>query len=131
MEGTFQLKKVEELIIGDEKFLFTTVSCLMILIISLNSTFSLSPALGIIASLSFFLINILFLGNTLFREEIPFLRFILGGLMLLLLLGITGWAILIIYKLDIIGSAVTLCILAGLSSTMNSLKKRREKREPK
>ena len=131
MEEAFQLKKVEELIIGDEKFLFTTVSCLMILIISLNSIFSLSPALGIIASLSFFLINILFLGNTLFREEIPFLRFILGSLMLLLFLGVTGWAILIIYKLDIIGSAVTLYILAGLSSAMNRLRKRRTKREPK
>jgi len=131
MEETFQLKKVEELIIRDEKFLFTTVSCLMILIISLNSIFSLSPALGIIASLSFFLINILFLGNTLFREEIPFLRFILGSLMLLLFLGVTGWAILIIYKLDIIGSAVTLYILAGLSSAMNRLRKRRTKREPK
>ena len=131
MDKTSQLKKVEELIVRDEKFLFASVSCLMILIISFNSIFSFSVALGIIASLIFFLINILFLGDTLFREEIPFLQFMLGGLMLLLFLGITGWAILIIYKLDIIGSAVTLCILAGLSSTMNRIKTRRAKREPK
>ena len=131
MERTFQLKKVEELIVCDEKFLFTSVSGLMILIISLNSIFSLSVTLGIIASLIFFLINILFLGHALFEEEFPFLRFMLGGLMLLLFFGIIGWAILIIYKLDIIGSAVTLCVLIGLSSTMNRLKKRRAKWEQK
>jgi hypothetical protein len=131
MEKTFQLKKVEELIVHDEKFLFTAISGLMILIISLNSIFSLSPAIGLIASLIFFLINILFLGNIFFDEKVQFLRFVLGSLMLFLFLGITGWVVLIIYKLDITGSALTLFILAGLSSTMNRLKKRREKRVPK
>jgi len=131
MEKAFRLKKVEELIVRDEKFLFTTISCLMILIISLNSIFSLSVALGIIASLIFFLINILFLGHTLFEKEIPFLRLILGSLMLLLFLGIIGWVILIIYNLDIIRVTIALCVLAGLSSTMNRLKTRREKQGPK
>ena len=131
MEEKFRLKKVEELIVRDEKFLFTILSYFMILIISLNSIFSLSVALGITASLIFFLINILFLGNTLFEKECPFLRFILGSLMFLLFLGIIGWAILIIYNLDIIRVTIALCVLAGLSSTMNRLKARHEKQESK
>jgi len=131
MEKAFRLKKVEELIVRDEKFLFTMISYFMILIISMNSIFSLSVALGIIASLIFFLINILFLGHTLFEKEIPFLRFMLGSLMLLLFLGIIGWAILIIHNLDIIRVTIALCVLAGLSSTMNRLKARREKQGPK
>ena len=131
MKKAFRPKKVEELIVRDEKFLFTAVSCLMILIIYLNSIFSLSVVLGIIASLIFFLINILFLGNTLFEKEFPFLRFMLGSLMLLLFLGIIGWVILIIYNLDIIRVTIALCVLTGLSSTMNRLKTRREKQGPK
>jgi hypothetical protein len=131
MENAFRLKKVEELIVRDEKFLFTTISYFMILIICLNSIFFLSVALGIIASLIFFLINILFLGNTLFEKEFPFLRFMLGSLMLLLFLGIIGWMILIIHNLDIIRVTIALCVLTGLSSTMNRLKTRRGERELK
>ena len=122
---------MEELIVHDEKFLFTAVSYFMVSIIFLNSTFILSTALGITASLLFFLVNTVFLGHTLFEKEIPFVRFMLGSLMLLLLLGIIGWAILIIYNLDIIRSAIALCVLAGLSSTMNRLKTRRAKQGPK
>jgi len=119
------LKKVEELIVRDEKLLFTAVSYIMIFIIYLNSSLFLSVSLGIIASLIFFLINCLFLGHTFFEKEVPSLRLMLGSLMLLLFLGVIGWGILIVHSLDIIRSTVVLCILAGLSSIMNRLKARR------
>lgn len=118
---------MEELIVCDENFLFTAVSYAMVLIIFLNSTFTHSTTLGATVSLIFFLVNTVFLGHTLFEKEIPFLRFMLGSLVLLLFLGIISWAILIIYRLDIIGSATALCILTGFSSTMNRLKTRRAK----
>jgi len=130
-EATLQLKKVEELIVRDEKFLFTALSYIMILIISLNSIFMLSMALGITTSLVFFLVNTIFLEYTLFEEKAVFERLILGSFVLLWLLGIISWAILIIYRLDIIGSAMALCILASLSSTLSRIKTRHTKREPK
>jgi len=117
--------------VRDEKFLFTALSYIMILIISLNSIFMLSMALGITTSLVFFLVNTIFLEYTLFEEKAVFERLILGSFVLLWLLGIISWAILIIYRLDIIGSAMALCILASLSSTLSRIKTRHTKREPK
>ena len=120
---------MEELIVRDERLLFTTVSFATVLIVSLNSTFIHSLVLGIIGSSIFFLINTVFLGHVFFDDEIPFIRVMLGGLVLLLLLGIVSWAILIVSNLDLIKSAIALCTLSGLCSMMNRLKTSSEMEE--
>ena len=129
MERAFRLGKVEELIVRDEKFLCTIVSLVMVLVVSLNSAFILSTAIGITTSLIYFLINTVFLERALFQNETPFTRLLLGSLFLLLLLGIIGWATLTIYKLDVAAIATVLCIVTGLSSTMNRIKTKHKARE--
>ena len=115
---------IEEFMVQDEKSVFTIVSYAMILLIFVNQILIFSIVLGVIASIIFFLINALFIGYTLFRNENSFFRFVLGSLVLLLLLGIIGWLVMIAYNLDIVRSTIALCILAGCSSLMNRLKKK-------
>lgn len=131
MEKAFRLETVEELILRDEKFLFTILSLVMALIASLNSAFILSTAIGITTSMVYLLINTVFLGHALFEKETALVRLLLGNLFFLLLLGIIGWATLTIYKLDVAAIAIVLCILTGLSSAMNRTKTKQMNREPK
>lgn len=131
MKWANQLEDIEQLITRDQNLLFTIVSLIMILIIYLNQTFLYSPIIGATASVIFFLINTILLERAFFEGEIPFIRLVLGGLMLLLLLGVIGWATLIIYNLDVPNVSVALCILAISCSVINKLKKQRAKLEVK
>ena len=117
--SSFQLNKLEKLIIHDQKLLFTLTSYILILAIYINLNAFQSWALGIVASIMYFLINGIFLGNAFFKKEDAFFRLILGVLLLIMLLGFIGWLAVIIYNLDVIRFTLVLFIVATLSSLLN------------
>jgi len=119
MEIDFDFLKLEKFIVRDGKILFTTISYVMILVILINLNFILSPAIGIPASIVYFLINGIFLGHSFFENQDIFPRFLLGSLLLVVFLGIAAWAVMIIYNLDAIRSAIVLCIVTTLCSVLN------------
>jgi len=116
---------MEELIVRDEKLLFTTVSYIMILMIFINLNLYFLPAIGTIASVIYFLINGTFLGRAFFEKEDLFLRFMLGNLLLLTCLALIAWAVMTIYNLDITRSTLVLCIVTALASLINKRNKRK------
>jgi len=116
---------LEELITRDQTFLFTAVAYVMILVILINLDFFLSPAIGTTASIIYFLINGTFLGYAFFEKEDLFLRFMLGTLLLVVFLGFISFAIMITYNLDVISSAVVLCIVTAFSSLSNKRMKKK------
>ena len=117
---------IEELIIRDEKLLFTTVSYIVTLMIFINLTLSISWVTGTTASIVYFLINGAFLGRAFFEKEGLFQRFMLGNLLLITFLGLIAWAIMIIFgNLDTIRSALVLCITTTSSSVLNKGMKRK------
>lgn len=119
MERNSHFLKLEKFIVRDGKLLFTTISYAMILMIFVNLNFTLSPAIGIPASIFYFLTNGIFLGHSFFEDQDIFLRFILGNLLLIVFLGATAWAVMIICNLDIIRSAIVLFIVTTLCSFLN------------
>jgi len=123
MKRQSKLEDVEELVTRDKKFFFTTFSLLMILIIYINQLLANSPIIGTFASLIFFLLNTIFLGQAFFKEEFSFIRFTLGSLTFLLFLGTIGWINLIVYNLDVNSTSVALCVVAVLCSAINKLNK--------
>ena len=78
-----------------------------------------SPALGIVASILYFLINGIFLGNAFFKKKDTFFRLMFGILLLIMLLGFFGWLAVIIHNLDILRFTLVLVIVATLSSLLN------------
>jgi len=116
---------MEELIVRDEKLLFTIVSYITILMIFINLNFYFSSAIGTIASVIFFLINGTFLGRAFFEKEDLFLRFMLGNLLLVTCLALIAWVVMIIYNLDIERSTLVLCIVTALASLLNKRSKRK------
>ena len=95
----------------------------MILMIFTNLNFTLSPAIGIPASIVYFLINGTFLGHSFFEKQDLFFKFILGNLLLIVFLASVAWAVMIIHNLDVIRSTLVLCIVTTLCSFLS---KRRE-----
>jgi len=125
MKNKSQLVRIEELIVRDEKLLFTIVSYIMILMIFINLNFYFSSAIGTISSIIYFLINGILLGHTFFEEEDLFLRFMLGNLLLLTCLALIAWVVMTLYNLDITRSTLVLCIVTTLASLLNKRKKRK------
>lgn len=119
MERNSYFLKLQELIVRDTKLLFTTVSYIMILIIFINLNFTPSPAIGTLASIVYFLINGMFLGHIFFRKQDLFFRFVLGNLLLIVFLASVAWAVMIIYNLDVMRSALVLCIVTAVCSFLN------------
>jgi hypothetical protein len=98
MERSSSFLKLQELIVSDKKLLFTTVSCVMILIIFMNLKLTLSPVIGTSASIVYFLL-------------------------LIVLLALVAWAVMIIYNLDTIMSAFVLCVVTAVCSFLNKMTK--------
>lgn len=119
LSGLFQLSKVETLVAQDQKLIFTLASYVLILIIYINLNLPQSPILGLAASLSYFLINGIFLGRAFFEKEPAFFRLMFGVLLLIMLLGFVGWLVIIIYNLDVTRFTLVLFIVATLSSLLN------------
>lgn len=119
LKNSFKLWSVERLIVRDERFVFTLVSFAMILLVFVNQVTVSSLVVGVFSSFVFVVLNIVFLANALFRSEVSFVRLMLGGMVFLLLLGVSGWIVLIAYNLDAVRSAIVLCVVGVLSSALN------------
>lgn len=119
---------MEKLIIKDNKLVATLTSYAAIFLIFMNLTIVHSPILSVTSSLTFFLINAIFIGQAFFKKEKPFLRLMLGTLLLIAFLGLVSWATMIIYNLDNIRSTIALFIVAITSSIINKLETNRLKR---
>ena len=117
---------MEEFMVRDQRFVFTAVLFVLVLLILVNQIFFCSVFLGSAASVMFLFINVVYLGHAFFRQENTFVRFVLGGLILLTVIGLVGWIALIAYNLDAFRLGVALGILAGFSSLSNRLKQRLE-----
>ena len=121
MKSKDLLHRIGKSIVDDKKFVATLVSYAAIFLIFINLTFVRSPILGVTSSLTFFLINGIFIGRAFFQKEKPFLRLMLGSLLLIAFLGLVSWATMIIYNLDDIRSIIALFIVATISSAINKL----------
>ena len=108
-----------QLVAQDNKYLFSILSYISTLAIFINLTFAQSPIIGITASVIYFLINATFLGQSLFESEKPFIRFLLGNLLLIVLLGLVGLIVMLLYNLDNLRSVITLCIPPLFASLLN------------
>lgn len=94
----------------------------MIVLILLNAYFVHVPLIGFACSFGFFLVNSVFLGNTIFEDEASLLRFAFGAFLLVALIGIIGWTVLTIYNLDMIRSMLVLVIVATISSVPSKMR---------
>ncbi len=119
MKGKSVFMNLQHLITRDQNFLFTILSYITILIIFVNTSLTNSPAMGLVTSAIYFLINATYFGHALFEREDLFVRFMLGNLLLIAILGLVAWAVMILYNLGKIGSVIVLSIAASLASFLN------------
>lgn len=110
---------VERSIVQDKNFLYTIVSYVVSIAIFLNLSGYQSPHIGFLASVVFFVVNTVFLGNAFFEKESKFFRLTFGGLFLVILLGFVGWLTLIIYNLDATRVSLALLSVTTLASLLN------------
>ena len=128
MENQNIFHRMEESIINDKNLLATLVSYAAVFLIFTNLTIVRSPILGIPLTLTYFLVNVVFVGQAFFQKEKPFLRLMLGTMLLIAFLGLVSWAIMIIYNLDAIRSTIVLFIVATVSSIMHKFEAKRLRR---
>lgn len=119
MKGALRFADIERSVMQDRNFLFTIVSYSVIFAIFLNLNSIQSPLIGFMASVIYFLIDAVFLGNAFFKKEDTFFRLTLGILLLAVLLGFVGWLTLIIYNLDATRVTLVLLVVATFSSLFN------------
>jgi len=123
MGNSIRFEKIEEIVTRDERFLCTLFSYAMVFLIFINISLVNSSLMGVVASFLYFLINVILMGNAFFEKEDPFLKFVLGGILLIVFLGVISWVVMMIYNLDAIRSAIVLCTVATLSSFMSKMAK--------
>jgi len=116
---TLQLNNVEKTIGTDQRSIFTLISCSLIVTIHLNLIALHSPALGLIVSSIYFLINATFLGHAFFRREEALVRLTFGVMSLIMLLSFMGWLALVIYNLDPASTSLVLLATSLVSSLSN------------
>jgi hypothetical protein len=126
MGSISQLSKIETLIAQDKRLLFTWSSYVLVLAIYVNLNVFQSTVLGVAASILYFIINGVFLGHAFFEKEDAFFKLTFGVLLLIMLLGFTGWLAVIIYNLDVPWITLVLFITATLSSLLNRRVKTRD-----
>ncbi len=128
--------KIERLIIVDKRLGATTCSCVAVLAIFINlqvlpnalpaGSGIIALLIGIASSLTYFLINGVFLGHLFFDGEFLF-KLVLGDLLLLALLGFVAWLVLIVSYLDIAMIAAVLLVGTTIASLLNRLGSRLKK----
>jgi len=109
-------QRIRNLSYSSRDFLLTLSSLTAILLILLNLAFIHSFGIGVVASLAYFVVNGIFLARVFFEREDFFSRALLAGLTLITFLGLISWAVMIVYNLDIVRSAIALTITALSSS---------------
>ncbi len=95
------------------------LSYISILMIFINLNLTSTPIIGVPATIIYFLINSTFIGMALFQNENLLVKLLLGTLLLIVILGLTGLAVMIIYNLDNLRSAIVLCITTFIASVLN------------
>jgi len=125
MKRALRFDSVEKSLVKDRNFVYTIFLYFVILVIFINLDTFQSPLVGLIASLIYFLVNAVFLGNAFFEKENAFFRLMFGILLLTMLLGLVGWLVLIMYNLDVIRCALVLGVVATFSSLLNRRMKHR------
>lgn len=110
---------LERRITRDEKLGFTLLAYVAALTIFFNLRTLQSPALGLLGSAVYFLVNGIFLGHAFFGKEAPFFKLVLGILLLLVLLGCIGWLAVIIYNLNMVMTTLVLLAASTISSLLN------------
>jgi uncharacterized membrane protein HdeD (DUF308 family) len=119
MKRKITFGNLEKSLVQNKNFVYTITSLVGVIVVFLNLNSLESPLIGSIASVVYFGINAVFLGNALFGEEKTFFRLAFGILLLVMLLGFFGWLVLIIYNLDASMVTLVLLIVAVLSSLLN------------
>lgn len=110
--------KLESYIIQDKYFISSFLSYAALAAILVNMIIIKSPILGLLATLSYFLINGVFLGTAFFAKENGFLKLMLGILLLTMLLGLVGWITIILYALNTVTLILSLVVVATVSSVL-------------
>lgn len=110
---------LSRLIVQDKRYSFTFLSYISILAIYINLNSTQSPFIGITTSTIFFIVNAIFLGQALFENEKPFIRFLLGNLLLIVFLGLVGLTVMLLYNLDDLRTTIALCITTFFASILN------------
>ena len=95
------------------------LSYVSILMIFINLNFTPTPIIGAPATIIYLLINSTFIGTALFQNENLLVKLLLGTLLLIVILGLTGLGVMILYNLDNLRSAIVLCITAFFASVLN------------
>jgi len=108
-----------QLITLDKKLAFTILSYISILMIFINLNLTSTPIIGAPATVIYFLVNSTFIGMALFQNENLFVKLLLGTLLLVVILGLAGLAVMILYNLDNLRSAIVLCITTFIASVLN------------
>lgn len=119
MNGSLQIDKLEKLVYLDKRHLSTLASYAIAIAIYVNLIVFMSPAVGGLAFILYFLINAVFLGHAFFGKEDAFFRIMFGVLLLIMLLGFFGWILMIIYNLDALRFTFVLLITTTVSSLSN------------
>jgi len=119
MKNSSVFVSLHNVIARDKMFVFTLLSYVTIVAIFVNISFINSPIIGIVASSIYLLINAAFLGHSVFETETLFMKFLLGTLLSIVILGLIAWAVMILSNLDNVRSAIVLLIAASFSSFLN------------
>jgi len=119
----FSFENLERVIAEDRHFVFTLALFVAVLVVFLNQVLNLSVVVGAVASVFYFLVGVVFLGRAFFEDEVVLVRFLLGGLVLLVFLGLVGWVVMIVYSLDVWMSALVLCAVAACCSLLNRVRR--------
>jgi len=114
-----KLTYLTQLVIRDEKLIFTVASYASIITIFLNISTVQSLVVGIAASIIYLFINATFIGQAFFQSHNLFIKFLLGTLLLIAILGLVGLAIMLLHNLDNVRTAIALSITALLTSALN------------
>jgi hypothetical protein len=114
-----ELENLEGLVVRDKNCLVTIISYFAVVVVSINLNTFKSPLVGFSASVIYWVINTIFLGNAFFWKESTFFRLMFGSFFHVMILGLVGWLTMVLYNLDVLLFSAVLMITTTLSSLFN------------
>ncbi len=120
-----QFERIERVISADQKGIFTLVSLASALMIYVNLSYISSLYLGVAFSTIYFLINSIFAGNILFKDESPGFRFALGFFIVVVLIALGSSAVIVATALvpvqfNVVTTIGLLVVLGAVTSLLNN-----------
>lgn len=119
MKSNSSPTKLIQLITQERILVSTVILFSSVAAIALNLNVVRSPILGVSASTLFLLISSIMMGQALFRNENSGTKLMLGSLVVIITLGLVGWAVMILHNLDNTRTTVVLFATASLASILN------------